>query len=260
MAIAGVPMTRKRNGSSITRRLHRSVGAIAALFVVFMVVSGLALNHSNRLGLNEGHVSQGFLLDWYGLNGPDAINSFSVGDDWISFAGSQLYFNEKSVSTVTQGTGAVSSNGFYIAAGSDELVLLDQEGQLIERVAWAPQGPLPIESIGLQTDGSVTVKAAGQLWLADAELLNWDRAETTANTSSWSKPSTAPVSIQRSIEQQYRGGKLSILQLLLDFHSGRFFGNLGVLVYDLLALAVGFLAISGLLLWVRGRRNGRRKD
>jgi len=253
-------MTRKRNGASLARRLHRSVGAIAALFVVFMVVSGLVINHSNRLGLDKGHVSQGFLLDWYGLEGPDAIHSFSVGGDWISFAGSQLYFNEKSVSTVTHGIGAVSSNGFYITAGSDELVLLDREGQLIERVAWAPQGPLPIQSIGLQTDGSVTLKAAGQLWLADAELLNWSRAETTANIPSWSLPSTAPVSLQRSIEQQYRGGKLSSLQLLLDFHSGRIFGNVGVLVYDLLALIVGFLAISGLLLWVRGRSNGRRKD
>jgi len=45
-------------------------------------------------------------------------------------------------------------------------------------------------------------------------------------------------------------------RLLLDFHSGRIFGPVGVLVYDLLALAVGFMAISGLVLWFRGRRNG----
>ena len=29
-------------------------------------------------------------------------------------------------------------------------------------------------------------------------------------------------------------------------------------VYDLLALAVAFLAISGLIFWLRGRRNGKQ--
>ncbi len=48
-------------------------------------------------------------------------------------------------------------------------------------------------------------------------------------------------------------------RVLLDLHSGRIFGPVGVLVYDLLALALGFLSISGLLLWFRGRRNGKRK-
>ena len=253
-------MARKRNSASVARRLHRCVGVFAALFVIFMVFSGLAINHSNRLGLNQGHVSQSFLLDWYGLEGPEYIQSFSVGDDWVSFAGSQLYFNDKTISTVTHGKGAVFSKGMLIAASSDELILLDGNGQLIERIAWASRAQEPIEAIGLQADGSVTVKTAGQLWLADAELLSWNRAEATASVLSWSIPSIAPDSLQQSIEQQYRGDKLSLLQLLLDFHSGRIFGNVGVLVYDLLALAVGFLAISGLLLWVRGRRNGKRQD
>lgn len=259
MAKAGVQMTRKRNGASVPRRLHRFIGVIAALYVVFMVFSGLAINHSSRLGLDQGHVSQAFLLDWYGLKAPEHIKSFVAGDDWVSFAGSQLYFNDKAVSTVTHGKGAVSSNGMIIAAGSDELVLLDLDGRLIERISWAAQGPEPVESIGLQADGSVTVKAAGQLWLADAELLSWSQAEAPSNIPFWSETTSPPDGLRQSIEQQYRGGELSPLQLLLDFHSGRIFGTAGVVVYDLLALAVGFLAISGLLLWARGRRNGKRK-
>ena len=52
---------------------------------------------------------------------------------------------------------------------------------------------------------------------------------------------------------------MSLERLLLDLHSGRFFGSAGVLVYDVLALAIGFLAISGLILWIRGRRNGTNR-
>jgi hypothetical protein len=252
-------MVRKIPKRSTTRRLHRFLGAGAAVFIVFMVLSGITINHSNRLGLAQGRVSQAFLLDWYGLEGPEYIHSFAVGNDWISFAGSQLYFNDKAVSTVTSGLGAVASHGMLVAAGSEELILIDNDGQLIERIPWTSRGAGPIESIGLLADGSVVVRSAGQFWSADAELLSWQRAGDTVNTRSWSIPGSAPAILQQHIAQHYRGDGLSLQRLLLDFHSGRIFGSVGVVIYDLLALAVGFLAISGLVLWLRGRRNGNRK-
>jgi len=252
-------MARKKGQSSVTRRMHRFLGASAAVFVIFMVLSGLAINHSSRLGLDQGHVSHSFLLDWYGLEGPESIHSFAVGSDWISFAGSQLYFNDNTVSTVTSGVGAVTSHNIFIAAGSEHLILLDQGGQLIERISWASRQTGLIDSIGLLADGSVTVISDGQLWQADADLLNWHRISDAVSVQAWSLRGSAPTALQQSIAKQYRGHGLSLQRLLLDLHSGRFFGSIGIVVYDILALAVGFLAISGLVLWLRSRRNGNGK-
>ena len=171
-------MNLKKRRASKARRLHRSLGAGAAIFVFFMVLSGLAINHSNGLGLDQRHVSQSFLLDWYGLGKPENIHSFAVDDDWLSFAGSQLYLNEKPVATIPGGVGAVSSGDILIAAGSDELLLLDHDGNLIERIPWEPIGAAPIESIGLYKNTSVTsVQSAGLIWLADTQLLNWRQAD-----------------------------------------------------------------------------------
>ena len=58
---------------------------------------------------------------------------------------------------------------------------------------------------------------------------------------------------------QYLGEGPSLERVLLDFHSGRIFGPVGIVVYDLLALMVLVLSISGLIIWVRGKRNGKRK-
>ena len=255
--IPAVKMARKKPQTSITRLLHRSLGTGTALFIIFMVLSGLAINHSNGLGLDQRHVSQPFVLDWYGLGEPEHISSFALGNDWLSFAGSQLYLNGKSVPGLSNGVGAVSSHGMLIAAGSEELLLLDGGGRLIERLPWGPPGAGPIESIGLLADG-VVVKSGGQLWLADADLLNWQRAENTIANPVWALSEPAPKALQQAITQQYRGDGLSLERVLLDLHSGRFFGPVGILVYDLLALAVAFLAISGLIFWVRGRRNGKQ--
>jgi hypothetical protein len=253
-----VTVARKKKKASTMRRLHRTFGAGAALFIILMVLSGIAINHSGGLGLDKRHLSQPFLLSWYGLDGPEQIHSFAVGNDWLSFAGSQLYLNDMPVETISNGVGAVVIGDLLVAAGSDELLLLNQAGQLIERSPWGPPGADVIESIGVFADGAVVVQSASQLWVTDAELLNWQPAEKTNIATRWSSPEPVPLNLHEAITQQYRGNGPSLERVLLDVHSGRIFGSIGILVYDLLALAVGFLAISGVILWWRGRRNGKR--
>ena len=240
------------------RRLHRPLGAGAAVFVIFMVLSGIAINHSGGLGLDKRHLSQSFLLSWYGLDGPEEIHSFAVGNDWLSFAGSQLYLNERPVETISNGVGAVAIGDMLVAAGSDELLLLNQAGQLIERSPWDPTEAGAIESIGVFADGTVVVQSESQLWMTDSDLLSWQRAENDITSPRWSSSEPIPLNLNEAITRQYRGNGPSLERVLLDFHSGRIFGSIGLLVYDLLALAVGFLAISGVILWLRGRRNGKR--
>lgn len=249
-------MARKKSRASAIRRLHRSLGAGAAIFILFLVISGLAINHSHDLGLDQRHVSQSSLLSWYGIGKPQDIRSFAVADSWLSFAGSQLYLNDKHVATIANGVGAVRNADMLIAAGSEELLLLDHDGTLIERLPWYQPGVGPIEAIGLYEETIVAVKSANQLWLADEQMLDWQPAENVSTGAVWSSPVLPPPELHRDITSQYRGDGLSMERLLLDFHSGRIFGPVGVLVYDLLALAVGFMAITGLVLWFRGRRNG----
>ncbi len=259
MQTPAVMMARRKPKSSLARRLHRSVGAGAAIFVLFMVISGIAINHSNDLGLDQKPVSQTLLLNWYGLHGPQEIHSFTAGNHWLSFAGSQLYLNGSPVTTISDGVGAIASGDWLIAAGSKELLLLNTEGKLVERIAWRQAGAADINMIGLMPNGRIVVKSMQQSWSSDFDLLNWRQLDASAEQPDWSSSTLAPETIQQAIGQHYRGDNLSLERLLLDAHSGRIFGTIGILVYDLLALAVGFLALSGMLLWLRGKRNGKRK-
>ena len=248
-------MTHKKSRVSTVQRRHRSFGAIAAVFILFMVISGLAINHSHNLGLDQRHVSQSSLLSWYGFAEPQSIRSFAVADGWLSITGSQLYLNDGHVATMTNTVGVVSKADMLIAAGSKELLLIDHSGALIERLPWGASGAGPLEAIGLYKNKVVAAKSVNQVWLADAQILGWRKAGIAAEDIVWSSPVSTPQVLQRAITEQYRGDGLSIERVLLDFHSGRIFGPLGVIVYDLLAIAVGFMAISGLVLWLRGRRN-----
>lgn len=252
-------MVRKKPRASIMRRLHRTLGTSAAAFIIFMAFSGLAINHTGDFELDRKYISQPFLLGWYGMGEPGQIRSYRADGNWLSFADSRVYFNGDYVSTLSNGVGAVSSGDLLVAAGGNEVLLIDREGTLVERIPWEQPDSGVIESIGLLENGMVLVKSGTKLWMADAQLLQWRPLDETTATATWAEPAREPGEIRQTVIQQYRGAGLSTERLLLDLHSGRIFGAVGILVYDLLALIVGFLAVSGLIFWVRGRSNGKSK-
>jgi len=243
----------------MTRRLHRTLGVSAAVFVLFMALSGLAINHAQNLELNQKHISQPVLLDWYGMGGPGQIRSYRAEGNWLSFADSNAYFNGNFLSTLSNGVGAVFNGDLLVVAGSRELLLLDREGQIVERMPWDQPGAGAVESIGLAENGEVLIRSGPKLWVADAQMLQWQPLDRETVSAKWSELAGEPEEIRRAVIRQYRGAGLDMERLLLDLHSGRIFGPIGILVYDLLALVVGFLAISGIILWLRGPGNGKKK-
>jgi len=242
------------------RRMHRTLGVSAAIFVVFMVASGIAINHSQGLQLDQRHFSQPFLLNWYGIEGPEDIHSFGLDGNWLSLAGSGAYYNGRYLSDLSNGVGAVFNGQLLVVAGSRELLIVDQDGVLVEKMPWAYAESGLIESIGLLGSGTVLVKSGMKAWVTDNQLLQWLEIDPAINHPAWSTSAKEPAEIREAIVQHYQGSGLSMERLLLDLHSGRIFGRVGTLVYDGLALVVGFLAISGLVLWIRGRKNGRKRS
>jgi len=189
------------------------------------------------------------------LGTPGQLSSFAVDNHWVSVAGSQLYLNGQYISDISKGLGAVAGNHMLIVAAGEELLLLRPTGELIERIPWESIDKSTIQSIGQLANGNVVVRSSQRLWLADAQLLNWTLLEDTINTPVWSSPKPAPKTVLAMIRQHYQGDGLSLERIVLDLHSGRIFGPIGTFAYDLMALVVGFLAISGMVLWFRGRRN-----
>lgn len=252
-------MTRNNHKKSLTRRLHRWIGAGASLFVIFMVLSGVLINHSGGFSLDQKQVSHPALLNWYGLTGPARVQSYSAAGHWLSVAGSQLYLDGLYVAPVTGAVGAVFSGEMFLFAAEKEVLLIDGLGRLIERQDWNPPGGHTADAIGLLDNKEVVISSGGVLWLADAGFLNWHPPADPLAEPQWSQTGDTPEDMLGAIKQHYRGTGLSVERVLIDLHSGRILGDAGILLYDLLAMLVGFLALSGLVMWVRISRKSSGK-
>ena len=72
--------------------------------------------------------------------------------------------------------------------------------------------------------------------------------------SQWSGLSAPPKQLTTSIIDGYQGQEITWERIVLDLHSGRIAGDIGVLIMDLAALFLGYLALSGA--WLYWRRRG----
>ena len=59
------------NGRSRYRRGHRWAGGMLVAFVLFLSITGMALNHSHDLGLDRRYVTWSWILDAYGMDRPE---------------------------------------------------------------------------------------------------------------------------------------------------------------------------------------------
>ncbi|MDY6979261.1 MAG: PepSY domain-containing protein [Pseudomonadota bacterium] len=227
---------------------HRYIGISAALFVILISVTGIMLNHTEQMSLDERYVQSNWLLDWYGVQAPQQTSGYRTRDHWISQWDSRLLTRTKDLGHYDgQILGAVSYRDMLVVALEGELLLLTPEGDVIETLRGYQGVPAGMWALGLTSDNHVAVKAAHGNYVADADLITWEHRNVEAIR--WSAPSTLPDEVQQKMLQLYRGKGLDLERVILDLHSGRLLKQGGIYFFDFIAVALIFLACSGLWLW-----------
>jgi PepSY-associated TM region len=232
---------------------HRRVGVVVAIFAVLLAVTGIVLNHSAQLGLDHSFVDSPWLSKMYGDDSAN-LPAFQLGDQWVSRAtDGHVYLDAQDVAPCAgKLLGAVAAGDLLYAGCAEELLLVTREGALLESVNASTGIPVPVQAIGL-IDEQLVLQSGGIWWLADLDAMDFSRrAPAGGAVIQQLVPDRLPGSIRAQIPAPDQW--LSWERLLLDLHSGRLFGRLGVLWIDLVGVLISTLATSGVLMWWLHRR------
>lgn len=244
------------NGSR-WRRWHRALGIISALFVLLLSITGLMLNHSHDLGLDRHHAAVGWLEDWYGVQPAGEPVSFRAGSEWLSWLDGVLFAEGRVVGeSVARPVGAVSLGPLIAVGLRDGVLLLTNDGKRVDMLGSNAGLPADLERIGRGEDGRLLVTAKGMTYRADEALTRFELV-SGGSGAAWSSREVAPAPLRQEVRERWRGGAMSLERVLLDLHSGRFWGPWGVWLMDAMALIFLTLSVTGAWLWWR-RRNGSR--
>ena len=231
------------------------MGVSAAVLVLLVAVTGVLLNHTEDFQFDSEHIKNDWLLDWYGIRAPDNMQTFLAGDRYVTLMGEHLYLNRREIDgNFTQLVGAVRLNDAFIVAVSQNILLLTPRGELIEQLQGKDGVPADIKQLGIDGDGELIVRTSHGYYKPDADFLHWNKADKNPGGIEWATPSLLEPRLKQALQHHYRGEVLPVERVILDLHSGRFFGRLGPWLFDLAAIVLILLALSGGWIWLRRRR------
>ena len=114
---------------------HRRIGLVAIVLVIILAITGIMLNHTEELKLDENYVESSLLLGWYGLEPKGEAISYDVGEHVITVLDHQVFFNTYPVARTAQSyRGAVKAEQLIVLAFDTELILLTHDGEVLSLI------------------------------------------------------------------------------------------------------------------------------
>lgn len=231
-------------------KLHRRIGLIAAIVVLILSITGIALEHTDDIGLDQRYINSSLLIDYYGIQA-DPIHSYAAADQFISHSGESFYLNGLALNfTSAELCGAVATSAGFALCNSEGIRLLNSDGSTLEQLDNDINLPAPAIGLGLSEQQLILITDSGN-WLAGDDFLDWQPYPGAFKSV---EPSNAlPSDLSEEINQHSLSHEIHWERFLLDLHSGRIVGSWGKYLMDLAALALIYLSLSGVYVWWKKR-------
>ena len=246
------------------RRGHRWLGTTIVAFVLFIAITGIALNHTDDLELNKKHVGWSWLLDAYGVDVPPPTASFADAGHQATLLGERLFVDGRDSGQVAATLAGIAVIDSLIIVAADKTVFLFMsDGALVEAIDLTTILSGPIDRVGTIAAGRFVLDSGERLYGSDADIAWFTPLPAdTAVEVHWSSATDLDQTAIDALETAYRGRGLTVERVLLDLHSGRILALPGKVLLDIIGIGMILLSISGIALSrVRSRReNGRRQN
>ena len=239
--------------ASSARRLrdwHGVAGIVSALSLFILVASGIALNHTQELGLYDSEITLPAVTAWYGLRPETPESGFRLGEAWLLSAGGRWR-----VGTTDLGdrrplpVGAVSFGAWWVVAGADNLFLLQPDGRLVDQIRRDALPGVPVQAIG--TSGNAIVLRTARGVFASTDAMEW--TPHAADGVQWSRAERLPDAVRSSPGAAFAPG-IQTERVVRDIHSGRILGRYGPYLVDAVAILLMLLSATGAWMYLRSQR------
>lgn len=231
---------------------HRRLGAVVALLVVALAITGILINHSQSLGWHRQPVYSSVLAWMYGIPKQPVESGYAVQGHWVAQVGESIFLDATDVqSCASPLRGALVYDDMLVVLCEQALLLLEPQGALIEMLTRLPaQG----QALALQ-DGRLLLRTPQAVFEYHDDRGDWS---VSTVTTSWITAQRLPDALIAQFAGRNPVPGLTREQVLLDLHSGRLFGSVGVWVVDLIGIAICLLAFSGVYAWLGRKLRHRR--
>jgi len=229
--------------SSLTRirAVHHSVGMFLAFFLVVISLTGIALNHSGAMRLDERTVPAFIASRYYST---EDVSGYYLNDRHYYVIGGKLFIDRKEVSLCEEINGAIRIDDQAAVLCLSELLVFSSDHQFSERIGSSFGFPENVRRIASHKN-QLLLGLGEDIYSFDVETLKLQPGPTDGGTVVWSEAGRVPNSLLLSESVSWQ-------KFILDLHSGMFFGAGGIWLTDLVGVLTIAMAVSGLVMSIAG--------
>jgi hypothetical protein len=222
--------------------------------MLWMAVTGAALNHSDDIGLPNIPLTFNWLRELYKMPEP-SLKSFRADGQWLTQADDrQLFLNAKSIGECRgELVGAEAQAEFLIGICAEELLLLDRNGVILDRINQTHGLPAPLSAASMSA-GDLFLASGGASLRADLKQLQFTPVPSNV---AWHAAEKVPAAVRNDIAAAVIGHDLNAERILIDLHTGRLLGFASKWLLDMTALMIIVLSVTGCWLWWRHVRHAQ---
>ncbi|MBD5781306.1 PepSY domain-containing protein [Pelagicoccus sp. NFK12] len=256
-----LPKQKKRRGPGrALLRLHRRVGVALSAIFILICVTGILLNHSDDLDFQSRTVEADWIYDWYGLQPAGEVIHYSLGQHSLASLDGQLFLDKRSLGHFPPPIGAAPLENLIAVAFPKSMLLLTREGEIIETI---PPASLPGDTISqIVTDDQRTliIDTDAGPYRSDESIIDWSPIAEPNRKLETIAASPAPDELTQHLLRAFRGEGITWGRVLLDIHTGRFFGSAGKWIADLSGIALILLTLTGVFYTMRYLKKARERS
>ncbi|MFC4994210.1 PepSY domain-containing protein [Rubritalea tangerina] len=248
------PKRRKRR----SRPWHRMLGLLATLPLVWVLVTGFFLNHSEDFGLDQKHTTSPWLMKAYGMMPEGEPRSIALDSQQLVEWDGLVFLDGAIVEQAGRFVGGASGREATVVVFEESVVLFDLDGRVIETLDELSLPGLPLTGVG-QVGEQVVVRNADGWHSADADWIEWTSVEGGSEVKERTMGLLDDAESRQDMIGLWNGGGVSYYRLVLDLHAGNFLGDFAKYFYDLVILCTLWLIGTGLVLQYRASKRSKVK-
>lgn len=220
-------------------------------------LTGLILNHTVDLDLSKRHVTANWIQARYGMKLDGEPEAFGLGGTaYAARWDGRLFHRGNVIDDTSPLVGAVPLRDGTAVVTATAVHYFGLNGELIETLGSTALPATPISRAGRTADLVLVLETASGTFTSDSNLLDFTVAPSSQQTD-WAVPTEPTDADRKKWKTAFSGDGIPLDRVILDLHSGRFFGTIGKWIYDLTVIGVLILSATGFVLFLRTRRRAQ---
>jgi hypothetical protein len=241
--------------------LHRHIGVVLVWVAIWLAITGVLLNHSDQLRLNDIKIQSPWVLKLYGLEPEPLKEGYHWRQKWwVELA--DAYYVDGLIFPHYQGhlVGGIALPDLLLVATRDAVIVLTAEGEPVETLRAEHGLTGQFQQLGMWK-GQPVLRTSTGMFIGSADAISWQPMPASVSAVQWSEREPLPSSLIERLSvissMTTNESEITLEKLVLDLHSGRLFGSWSWLMLDLFALLLVSGAGSGFVIWLklRGRKS-----